>query len=321
MLYFSLKKILFRDEYLAYKAALFYCINPASVLFVAPLSFTLVSAASFAAMASIEKGMGIFTGIYLAIATAAKPSGIFHLFLVLYSSMKQVATQTILYVRQKKKNLNRPQQNNYDQVINTFTTIGLSAMLPGIWCIVASLAPFGAFQWFAFAAFCKLKTFEIGQFHEKIYEYGTSHNLSMPGADTKPEWCYKDPPVPHYHLFFEWKEPFIHWVSEDWPHYIACTPALILILWQVSQFYKAHRRYCLRLGLVDNALLGMIKPKVLCWSVSRALPRETLVYLLQAVLIMLCSVSFNSLQVIYVLKNSRKMPCKLFPFQLIGNST
>ena len=52
----------FRDEYLAYKSALFFCINPASVLFLAPLTLTLLSAATFAAMASVESGMGLFTG-------------------------------------------------------------------------------------------------------------------------------------------------------------------------------------------------------------------------------------------------------------------
>ena len=94
---------IFRDEYLAYKAALFFCINPASVLYLAPLTLTLLSAATFAAMASVEDGMGLFTGIYLAMATAAQPSGILNLLMVLYSSMRQVATQTILYVKHKKK--------------------------------------------------------------------------------------------------------------------------------------------------------------------------------------------------------------------------
>ena len=93
----------FRDEYLAYKSALFFCINPASVLFLAPLTLTLLSAATFAAMASVESGMGLFTGTYLAMATAAQPSGVLNLLMVLYSSMRQVSTQTILFVKHKKE--------------------------------------------------------------------------------------------------------------------------------------------------------------------------------------------------------------------------
>jgi hypothetical protein len=52
--------LIFRDEYLAYKSALFFCINPASVLFMAPLSFTVLAASSFAAMITIENGKNFF---------------------------------------------------------------------------------------------------------------------------------------------------------------------------------------------------------------------------------------------------------------------
>ena len=97
---------------------------------------------------------------------------------------------------------------------------------------------------------------------------------------------------------FETQNPYLsHWVPEDWPHYIACTPAMLLILRQIGQFFKIHKKYCCRLGLVDNALLGMIKPKILPWNLTQALPREALIYLLQALLIILSTVCVTSLQV------------------------
>ena len=82
---------------------------------------------------SIENGMGLFTGIYLAMATAAQPSGVLNLLMVLYSSMRQVATQTILYVKHKKKikTPRQPGDNDFDQVVQTLTTIGMAAVVPG----------------------------------------------------------------------------------------------------------------------------------------------------------------------------------------------
>lgn len=288
---------------MAYKAALFFCVNPGSVLFLAPLTLTLTSAATFAAMASIEDGMGLFSGIYLAMATASQPCGVLTLLMVLYNSMRQVASQTILYVRQKKKSkTNNPQNKelNMDQVISTVTTIGISAIVPGIWCIVSSLAPFAAFQWFGFAAFCKLQKDEMANFPDEILDYAEENNLTMPGQDDKPEWCLKDPPIPYWYLGgnLEFKEPFIHWIPEDWPHYIACTPALVLVLWQTGQFFKMNKKFCYRLGLVDNTLLGMNKPKSLSWNLTKALPREALIYILQAVLIVLSTISLTTFQVI-----------------------
>ena len=88
----------FRDEYLAYKAALFFCINPSSVLFTSPMTLSLLAASSFTALASIENGMGLFSGAYLAVANATHPSALLGLLMVLYNSMRQVATQTILLV-------------------------------------------------------------------------------------------------------------------------------------------------------------------------------------------------------------------------------
>ena len=100
--------------------------------------------------------------------------------------------------------------NDYEQMVQTFTTIGLAAVLPGIWCIVTSMAPFAAFQWFGFAAFCKLQKHEMGNFPEEVIEYGRIHNLTMPGQEDKPTWCYEEPPIPYIHVggMPQFKEPF-----------------------------------------------------------------------------------------------------------------
>ncbi len=300
---------LLRDEYLAYKAALFFCINPASVLFVAPMTSTILSAASFAALASVESGMGLFTGVYLAMATAAHHNGILNLLMVLYSSMKMVATQTILYIKHKKKiattrstgtnNRDSNNDNSTEKMISAFTNIGISAMMPGIWCIISAVAPFAAYQWFGFAAFCKLNRHEMGTLAEDIVDYGLRYNLSMPGQDEKPQWCFQEPPIPFMHLggIADFKEPFSHWVPEEWPHYIAWGPSVVLVLWQAGQFFKFHKRFCMRLGLVDNTLLGLQRPKTLAWTLTKALPRDALIYLLQAILIIFSTTIFCSFQV------------------------
>ena len=112
---------------------------------------------------------------------------------------------------------------------------------------------------------------------------------------------------------FEIQNPCLsHWVPEDWPHYIACTPAMLLILRQIGQFFKIHKKYCCRLGLVDNALLGMIKPKILPWNLTQALPREALIYLLQALLIILSTVCVTSLQVKFLYSEKATKFCEIF---------
>ena len=93
------------------------------------------------------------------------------------------------------------------------SNIGLKAMIPGMWCIVATLLPFAAFQWFGFAAFCKLQKYELSHFPKKITDYGIKLNLTMPGNEPKPEWCFADPPIPFIALgtvlvIYTWQNTF-----------------------------------------------------------------------------------------------------------------
>jgi hypothetical protein len=154
--------------------------------------------------------MGLFTGIYLAMATACQSCGILNLSLVLYNSMRHVASQTILFVKLNKKNSTKSGTGtgcekpatcySNEQLMNMLMKIGFSALVPGIWCIVASLSPFAAFQWFAFAAFCKLQKSELAEMPLQVLDYGKVHNLTMPGDDNKPDWCTQDPPIPYFNL-------------------------------------------------------------------------------------------------------------------------
>ena len=90
---------------MAYKSSLLFAVSPISVLFSAPVAESLLAATSFAAFTLVERcGLGIWSGIYFALSTATKVSGIpTGLMFVLYSSMRTVAKETILLVRAKKK--------------------------------------------------------------------------------------------------------------------------------------------------------------------------------------------------------------------------
>jgi hypothetical protein len=102
---YLLSRLILRDEYLAYKSSLLFAVSPISVLFSTPVAESLLAATSFAAFVLVERyGLGIWTGIYFALSTATKVSGIpTGLLFVLYSSMRTVAKETILMVREKKK--------------------------------------------------------------------------------------------------------------------------------------------------------------------------------------------------------------------------
>jgi hypothetical protein len=62
---------------------------------------------------------------------------------------------------------------------------------------VLCLFPFAAYQWFAYAAFCRLTASDV-ELSATVKQYGADHGLKMPGDTAKPDWCRNDPPISYF---------------------------------------------------------------------------------------------------------------------------
>ena len=99
---YDLSRRVLKDEYLAYKAALFFAINPASIFFSAPYSESLNALLTFYAMAKFTKAFSSKSCVAVSLASATRSNSILNLGFVVYHSLKIVATETILFVRYRK---------------------------------------------------------------------------------------------------------------------------------------------------------------------------------------------------------------------------
>ena len=83
----------------AYKAALFFSINPASIFFSAPYSESLNAMLTFSALSRFTKGFSAKSCIAVSLASATRANSILNAGFVVYNSLKIVATEMILFVR------------------------------------------------------------------------------------------------------------------------------------------------------------------------------------------------------------------------------
>ena len=89
---YSLSRRVLKDEYLAYKSVLLFCLTPTAVFFSGGHVDAGLAAATFAAMLVLERsGLGFVSGLLLAVCTSIHASGLLHLGLILHRSMKQVS--------------------------------------------------------------------------------------------------------------------------------------------------------------------------------------------------------------------------------------
>ena len=88
-----------------------------------------------------------------------------------------------------------------------------------------------------------------------------------------------------------------YWETKQLPQFLLAAPALAIVLVHSWDFLSAHWSYAVRLGLVDNNLLGMPRRPCLAVRQYRVLPRESLVFVIHATALAIFALFFMHVQV------------------------
>jgi len=288
---YDLSRKVLKDEYLAYKAALFFAINPANIFFTAPYSESLNALLTFYTLYKLTKSFSAVSCITIALASATRANSILNLGFVVYNSLKIVATETILYVRMKKAKAKA-------ELSTTVANILGDAIVPSLFNIVACLGSFVVFQYFCFTNFCRVRRRDAGEVPEYVVEHGRSELLKVVG-DTPSPWCHEDPPLAYSYIQrVHWSNGFLaYWDPKQLPNFLLALPCLLMVLYHTYEFVQVHWDYVKRLGLVDNNLLGMPRRPCLAVRQYRVLPRECFVYVVHATALAVFGLLFMHVQV------------------------
>lgn len=302
---YDLSRRVLKDEYLAYKSALFFAINPASIFFSAPYSESLNALFTFFAMAKFTKAFSSKSCVAVCLATATRANSILNLGFVVYHSLKVVATETILFVRTKKMAKDKAEMSS------TIANILGDAIIPGLFNLVGCVVSFIAFQYFCFTNFCRVTKNKQAELGSYVIDYGRENLLKVVGDDPS-DWCQYEPPIAYgYIQKVYWNNGFLnYWEAKQAPNFMLALPAVSMVLWHSYDFVSIHWDYVKRLGLVDNNLLGI--PRRPCRQVReyQVLPRECFVYVVHATALTVFALLFMHVQVVtrFLMASSPLLP-------------
>ena len=231
----ELSRKVLRDEYLAYKSALLFCVNPASVFFTAAYSESLHAAVTFLVMLKIEKGFSFQMATVLALSTAVRSNAILNLGFIFYKGLRVVAKEIAIH--------NRLKQLQQTEVSTTLANVVGDGLVPTLFSGMGALLPFAAFQWYGFTQFCGLTTIGL-DFSDDLQDYARTKGYKLPSSEPS-EWCANSMPLSYsYVQSHYWDVGFLRYYQlKQLPQFALAAPILYLIFTQGRRFFCQHHRY------------------------------------------------------------------------------
>lgn len=232
------------NEAWAYKAALLFCINPASIFFSAPYSEAMFVLLSFQGMRhSIDRQYSKLSAIPFGLAAAARSNGVLNVGFIIYCNMKQFISEEWPILSRKRGFKNK-------LLLPLKIVYSISRLSES--CIIA-LAPFMAYQVYCYVLFCTSQKLFIPEY---VLEYGRERNFILPqfseNFTREPDhWCYLPFPLAYsYVQNHYWNVGFLRYYQwKQFPNFILAAPIVFLVLWNSKIYFLQNKHILLNLGL------------------------------------------------------------------------
>lgn len=288
---YELSRKLLKDDYLAYKSSLYFCLNPASVFFSATYSESMHAAISFYLMLKVDKGFSFPMAILLALSTAARSNALLNVGFIGYKCLRMISKEIGIHKWLK--------QHGKQELSSTIASILGDALMPTAFCILAALVPFGLYQWYAFTQYCGLTKPSL-DYDQSILDYASNHSLKLPSNEPS-VWCSDTLPIPYFYIQSHyWNVGFLRYYTwRQIPNFLLAAPILTFLLWQSWRFFKCHSAYCKRLGLAHFVVDPSSQRVVASFDMygCQSLPKECFVYVAHAFALTMFCLLFVHVQV------------------------
>jgi len=245
-----------RNEQLAYKAAILYCVNPASIFFVSAYSETLFACLTFYGMLKSgngsSKNISVGCGLPFGLGAVQRANGIVNIGFIVYEKLKFFFKFVIPDSVKKAR--------HFDSLLLAplLLVAPVVFLISFVGEILLSITPFVMFQGYGYYKFCIVPEHNLPDF---IVSYAETNDLRLPGTasmkslvDHKDHWCNRSLPLAYtYVQDHYWNVGFLRYYQwKQIPNFLLAMPVICIILTHAYRFVKQHPRLCYTLGLWED---------------------------------------------------------------------
>ncbi|KAI4482123.1 hypothetical protein M0802_013821 [Mischocyttarus mexicanus] len=285
-IFFDLSKLVLKNTNIAYKAAILYSINPASIFFSAAYTETIFAYFTFYTMLESMKS-NIFTIVPLGLSTLVRSNGIVNVGFLIYFRFKSIFNTLMLEIGSKKDHIsiikfcNLVLKKRFILIINMFQLLII---------VILSFVPFIVLQIYNYATFCKNElNMSILPIH--IVEYARKNNLVLQYNATTSAWCHAQIPIAYSYVQEKyWNIGFLNYYKlKQIPNFILALPILYIMIKCIMEYYSEHKMQFFYLGFLD---IKYEKNKI-----DKKYPPEMFVFVIHGIFLTIFCICFVHIQV------------------------
>ncbi|XP_043276959.1 GPI mannosyltransferase 2 [Venturia canescens] len=282
LILYDLSKHVLKSTNLAYKAAILYCMNPASIFFSAAYSESMFAYVTFYSMlGSLE--LLRFVYIPIGLSALVRSNGLvnigFPIFMWLHQWLKYVLPKIILEYRNSvKKSFSVGAVHTMYDFLNTLNTIFLS------------LIPFVFFQIYVYLLFCTEYNLEV-LIPPHVESFAVKNHLQIPSNNSF-TWCQGTFPIAYSNIQKKyWNVGFMKYYEfKQIPNFLLASPILYIMLKCIYQYLVNWKEFL-------YYFLGMEGKESERIAKAGQLPVETFVFVIHALFLTIFSILFIHIQV------------------------
>ncbi|KAK3594081.1 hypothetical protein CHS0354_040849 [Potamilus streckersoni] len=229
ILLFRLGMKVTENDTISYKAALLFCINPASIFMSAPYSETLYLYLSLEGMLSVEITQNVFGSILFGLGSATRSNGLLNTGYILCQYLKTMPSQ--LYETFKGMMF------SFTTLLLSFCVIISKYIIPKLIILGLSTMPFWLYQFYSYHLFCTARDFT--QISKSVQDYGRKMGYKLVG-DGLSSWCNESVPLAYSYIQkYHWNLGlFRYYEVKQIPNFVLALPVTVLCLSMVISFYR-----------------------------------------------------------------------------------